>query len=104
MKKFNRAEQDLQDFEQVFWALAHASRRHILVVLNSRGGRMSAGDIAKRFSCSWPTTTRHLQVLEDSGLVTTEKDGREKYYKLNQKRLTKIDDWLGWFKKEKDNV
>lgn len=94
----SKAEKDLQDFEDIFWALSHATRRHILVVLNSRGGKVSAGDIANRFSCSWPTTTRHLKVLLDAELVFTEKDGRENYYHINKERLSKINEWLKWFK------
>jgi DNA-binding transcriptional ArsR family regulator len=98
MKKQTQALKDLQDFEKIFWALSHATRRHILVVLNSRGGKVSAGDIAKRFSCSWPTTTRHLNVLLDAELVFTEKDGRENYYHIHKERLSKINEWLKWFK------
>ena len=30
---------------------------------------MSAGDIAERFGCSWPTTSNHLRILTDAGLV-----------------------------------
>ncbi len=97
MKKQSKAAKDLEDFEKIFWALSHATRRHILVVLNSRGGKVSAGDIANRFSCSWPTTTRHLKVLLDAELVYTEKDGRENYYQLNKVRLSKMKDWLNWF-------
>lgn len=103
MKKLSKAEKDLQDFEEVFWAVSHASRRHVLIVLNSRGGRMLAGDIAKRFSCSWPTTTRHLKVLEKAGLVHVKKEGRENYYELNHERLEKIREWLSWFNKENQN-
>ncbi len=81
--------------EAVFSALAHASRRHILLVLRYRGGEMTAGEIAQRFACSWPTTTRHLRVLEDAGLVTVEKRGRERVYRLAQERLSRVTSrWL----------
>ncbi len=100
MKRTSRAERDLQDFEDIFWALSHASRRHALVVLNARGGRMTAGDIAKRFSCSWPTMTRHLKVLEKAGLVSLRKEGREIHYRLDHARLRRVQDWLQWFHKE----
>jgi DNA-binding transcriptional ArsR family regulator len=73
--------------EAVFHALAHASRRQILVVLHARGDRMSAGEIARRFACSWPTTSRHLKVLQDAGLVRVEKEGRERFYRLDRERL-----------------
>jgi DNA-binding transcriptional ArsR family regulator len=73
--------------EAVFQALAHASRRQILVVLHARGDRMSAGEIARRFACSWPTTSRHLKVLHDAGLVRVEREGRERFYRLDGRRL-----------------
>jgi DNA-binding transcriptional ArsR family regulator len=82
------AELDAQD--RVFAALAHQSRRHILVVLQARGGRVRAGEIAERFDCSWPTTTRHLRVLEEAGLVRVEQEGRERFYVLDADRLRSV--------------
>lgn len=98
MKAESLAERRLADLETVFSALAHEQRRHILLTLKFRGGGMTAGDIADRFACSWPTTTRHLRVLEDAGLVTVEKRGRERFYKLQVGRLREVTgDWLKWF-------
>ena len=60
---------------------------------------MTAGAIADRFHCSWPTTTRHLRVLEDAGLVTVEKRGRERVYKLDTARLSAVaGGFLDWFR------
>ncbi len=92
------AARELEDLEQVFGALAHASRRQILLVLHFHGGAMTAGEVASRFSCSWPTTTRHLKRLEEAGLVRVEKSGRERLYRLDARRLRSVvGDWLGWF-------
>lgn len=89
---------ELAEIERVFGALAHASRRQILLVLHARGDRVKAGDIARRFSCSWPTTSRHLRVLEDAGLVRTIQSGRERFYELRTERLRRVlGDWLGHF-------
>ena len=94
-----RGLQKLEDLEQVFKALAHPTRRHILVVLNARGGQMTAGEIVERFSCTWPTTTQHLRILEKAGLVTVDQKGREWIYTLNANRLQKVaGGWLRWFK------
>lgn len=96
------AERKLADLEAVFAALAHEQRRHILLTLKFRGGEMTAGDIAKRFECSWPTTTGHLQILVKAGLVTVEKRGRERLYRLDAARLVTIaGDWVAWFADEK---
>jgi DNA-binding transcriptional ArsR family regulator len=92
------AEQQLADVEAVFSALAHASRRHILLVLRFRGGEMTAGEIANRFACSWPTTTRHLRILEAAGLLRVEKRGRERLYQLDTARLMGVTSrWLKSF-------
>ena len=80
----------LEDLETVFRALAHASRRQILLVLHFGGGSMTAGEIAARFSCKWPTTSRHLRRLQDAGLVAVEKQGREWVYSLCRERLLSV--------------
>jgi DNA-binding transcriptional ArsR family regulator len=93
-----RADRELKELERVCKALAHASRRHVLVVLNARGGSMTAGEIASRFSCSWPTTSRHLRVLEEAGLVRVDRNGCEWLYVLENERLSKVmGSWLKWF-------
>jgi DNA-binding transcriptional ArsR family regulator len=92
----SRAENELAELEAVFTALAHPSRRHILLVLRFRGGEMTAGEIADRFACSWPTTTRHLRILEAAGLVGVEKRGRERVYHLDTARLLRVTS--GWLK------
>jgi DNA-binding transcriptional ArsR family regulator len=93
-----RGEKDLEDLEVVFKALAHGSRRHVLVVLNARGGSMTAGEIARRFSCSWPTTSRHLRVLEEAGLLRVDKRGREWLYVLESDRIRQVvGGWIHWF-------
>lgn len=93
-----RGEKELEELDRVFKALAHESRRTILTVLKSRGGTMTAGDIVKRFSYAWPTITRHLQQLEDAGLISSDKVSREQYYSLNDTYLRSIvNKWLNWF-------
>jgi DNA-binding transcriptional ArsR family regulator len=92
------AEEELLATDVVFSALAHQQRRHILLVLRFRGGLMTAGEIAERFSCTWPTTSRHLKVLTDAGLVTVHRRGRERVYQLQIDRLLKVTgSWLRWF-------
>ena len=89
---------ELDDFDAVFAALAHRSRRTILSVLHVRGGQMTSGEIAGRFDCSWPTTSQHLRVLEQAGLVTVELRGREHIYRLQTARLhTVAGAWLARF-------
>jgi DNA-binding transcriptional ArsR family regulator len=94
-----RGLEELDAFDSVFAALANRSRRTILSVLHARGGEMTSGAIAARFDCSWPTTSQHLRVLEQAGLVTISMRGRERVYRLESERLHDVaGGWLGRFK------
>jgi DNA-binding transcriptional ArsR family regulator len=84
-------------YESVFAALAHAARRRVLLTIYFHGGSMTAGEIAAIFERAWPTTTRHLQVLEAAGLLTHEKQGRMRIYRIQRKRLELVRDWLAHF-------
>lgn len=86
-------------YEAVFGALAHVARRHMLLAVYFNGGAMTAGEIASMFGHAWQTTTRHLQVLEGAGLLTHERQGRMRIYRLEQKRLALVSDWLAHFQK-----
>jgi DNA-binding transcriptional ArsR family regulator len=87
-------------YEAVFTALAHPARRRILLTLNFEGGSMTAGQIADMFEQAWPTTTRHLQVLETAGLLHQERQGRHRVYRIDRQRLELVRDWLAWFFKD----
>jgi DNA-binding transcriptional ArsR family regulator len=87
----------LEALDAVVSAIAHPARRQILLTVHLRGA-MTAGDIAKRFAHAWPTTTRHLRVLEEAGLLTHTKQGRNHVYAVDHKLLELVDEWLAWFK------
>jgi DNA-binding transcriptional ArsR family regulator len=87
-------------YELVFGALAHAARRRVLVTIYFNGGSMTAGEIAAIFEHAWQTTTRHLQVLEAAGLLTHERKGRMRIYRIQRKRLELVRDWLAHFSKD----
>lgn len=84
-------------YEAVFGALAHPARRRVLLAVYFNGGAMSAGEIAAMFAHAWQTTTRHLQVLERAGLLTHEKQGRMRIYRIERKRLALVSEWLAHF-------
>lgn len=84
-------------YEAVFSALAHPARRRVLLTIYFNGGSMTAGEIAGVFSHAWQTTTRHLQVLESAGLVSSERQGRLRIYRLEPKRLDLVSQWLTHF-------
>lgn len=87
-------------YESVFAALAHAARRRVLLTIYFHGGAMAAGEIAAIFEHAWQTTTRHLRVLERAGLLTHEKRGRTRIYRIQRKRLELVRDWLAHFSRD----
>lgn len=83
--------------DRVFAALAHPGRRRILLSVHYRG-TCSAGEIAARFDCSWPTTSRHLSGLVEAGLLQVERRGRERIYSANAPLLRRVlRQWSGYF-------
>ena len=99
-KRPSSAPRRLKELDDVVAALAHETRRQIMLVVHFRGGEMTAGEIAGRFSCAWPTVSRHLRVLEDSGLLVQEKRGRTRNYRIDKDKLAVVSEWLGWFDRE----
>ena len=78
--------------QQTLSALADPSRREILNMLKK--GRMSAGEIAERFSVSGAAVSRHLSVLKEADLITDQREGKFIYYDLNASVLEEIMLWI----------
>src|SRR4051812_29130028 len=66
--------------QKVFEALASTPRRKILAYLAH--AELSAGEIASRFEMSKPAVSQHLTVLENAGLIASEKRGQFVFYRL----------------------
>ncbi|NUO77200.1 metalloregulator ArsR/SmtB family transcription factor [Lysobacter sp. 5GHs7-4] len=66
--------------DKIFEALASTPRRQILAYLSEQ--ELPAGDIAARFNMSAPAVSRHLSVLVNAGLISSERRGQFVVYKL----------------------
>jgi DNA-binding transcriptional ArsR family regulator len=64
------------DVDRIFRALADGTRRDILAV--AAGGRYSVSALARRYPMSFAAVQKHVAVLEDAGLVTKDRRGRER--------------------------
>jgi DNA-binding transcriptional ArsR family regulator len=85
------------DMTAVFHALAHESRRKILDVLKAQPG-IGVGELASEFDVTRIAVMNHLTVLEDAGLVVSEKDGRVRRLYLNAAPIQMINDrWMSDF-------
>ncbi len=66
--------------QAAFEALSSLPRRKILAYLSNAD--LTAGEIAARFDMSKPAISKHLQILENAGLVRSERDGQFIVYSL----------------------
>lgn len=71
--------------ESVFEALASTPRRRILAYLSE--ATLTAGEIAERFDMSKPALSKHLKILENAGLVRSEKKGQFVHYSLADRNM-----------------
>ena len=83
----------------VFKALNDATRRQILEMLHKKD--LTAGEIAERFSISFPSISHHLDLLKQAKLVNTKKEGQFIYYSLNTTVMDEIVKWLMKFTPKK---
>lgn len=71
--------------DKVFEALASAPRRKILAYLSE--AELTTSQLAERFAMTAPAVSRHLSVLENAGLVSSERKGQFVLYRLNRDNL-----------------
>ncbi len=76
----------MKNVGKVFDALASDIRRKILAYLSETD--MTAGEIAEYFDISKPSLSKHLGILENAGLVESEKKGQFVHYSLVEHNLT----------------
>jgi DNA-binding transcriptional ArsR family regulator len=88
----------MNDDDRVFKALSDPTRRFLLDLLYERDGRtltqLESGLEMTRFG-----VMKHLRVLEDSGLIVTRREGREKLHFLNPVPIRLIHDrWIAKYR------
>ncbi len=82
------------DMDLVFHALAHKSRRRILDLVRDQPGQ-GVGELAKAFDVSRIAIMNHLKVLEEAGLLVSQKDGRTRRLYLNAMPIQAIHErWI----------
>jgi DNA-binding transcriptional ArsR family regulator len=82
---------------EVFGAISHPARRRMLDLLAE--GDRPVNAIAGHFEMSRPAVSQHLRVLFDAGLVTEQRHGRERRYRLAPERLGPVRDWIAHYER-----
>ena len=83
--------------QSVFRAVADPTRREIIAMLSKKP--MSTGEVAGRFRMSRPAVAKHLKILSDGGLISSQKRGRVRINTLNPAPLKAVSDWAAQFDK-----
>jgi DNA-binding transcriptional ArsR family regulator len=78
--------------DKTFAALADPTRRALVERLVQ--GPATVSELAKPLPMSLPAAMLHLKVLEDSGLVTSEKVGRVRTCRIDPKMLSQTEQWV----------
>ena len=78
--------------DQTFAALADPTRRALLAQLES--GEQTLSELAAPLPMSLMAIQKHVKVLEDAGLVETQKVGRSRHVKLKPQGLTPVVQWI----------
>ena len=80
------------NLDTLFSALGDPTRRAVVEQLVS--GPAPVSELHSAHDLALPTFLRHLKVLEDAGLVRSEKLGRVRVVHIEAQSLARIDDWL----------
>lgn len=80
-----------ESMDAVFQALASATRREMLDIVRNDPG-LSVGAVAQRFDVSRVAVMRHLSVLEEAGLIISDKRGRTRHLYMNAVPIQMIHD------------
>jgi DNA-binding transcriptional ArsR family regulator len=84
-----------QDLDRTLAALADPHRRRVVDLLRERPYR--AGDLAQAARLPFPTMSRHLKTLRQSGLVEEDRDtldSRVRIYRLKAEAMAELKTWL----------
>lgn len=77
--------------DSVFQALAHQARRQVLDIVKASPGIL-VGEVCSHFGMSRIAVLKHIRALEDAGLITGEKEGRERHLYFNVAPIQMIHD------------
>jgi DNA-binding transcriptional ArsR family regulator len=80
----------------VFQALADPTRRGILTLLAASA--LTPGTIAEHFGSARQTISKHIQILSECELLSTEQRGREIFYQLNPIKMKEVADFIEPFR------
>ncbi len=83
--------------DKIFKAIADPTRREIFHALVVASAALTITHLTQRFEISRQGVTKHIKTLESAGLITIEKQGRERYCQAQPEQLKLISEWLAFY-------
>ena len=81
----------------IFNAIADPTRRGILLSLTHKSQNVNA--LADKFDMTRQAVSLHIKYLQECGVISIKKEGRERYCNLEADKLNEVADWLQPFRK-----
>ena len=81
-----------QELDRIFLALADPNRRAMVERLSA--GPATVKQLAEPARMRLPSAVKHLKVLEDGGIVVSQKVGRTRTYRMQSSAFRPVNDWV----------
>lgn len=84
MDRVERLKKEFEDCQKTLTAIGDETRQKLLLLMvvgNRRGIRVS--EITENMHITRPAVSHHMQILKDSGMIKSRKEGKYIYYTLN---------------------
>jgi len=78
-----------------FQVIGDPSRRKMLMLLSEDS--LTINNLADHFDMSRPAVSKHIKILYNSGFISIQDSGRERYCSLKQEGFKELQDWLSYF-------
>lgn len=86
-----------EQLDRIFAALSDSTRRGILARLAT--GSASVAELAEPFNVSQPAISKHLKVLQDADLISSQTDGQRRLRELRPEPLVQAVTWIEKYRK-----
>ena len=81
----------------VFQAIADPHRRAIIGLLANQ--KLTINAVAEHFRISRPAVSKHIKILQECGLVVVRRHGRERHCEVRLDKLNEVSDWVEKYQK-----
>lgn len=81
----------------IFQAIADPTRREIIDLLADQS--LPVNEVAQNFEISRPAVSKHLKILNESGLMIIRKEGRKRFYRSDPRKLKEVAEWAARYQK-----